>query len=457
MRFCIVTLGCKVNQYESQAMSAILLSRGHTQVQHGESCDVCIVNTCAVTAESARKSRQAVRSVIRVEKSSNTKPLIAVCGCFSELEPVSAAMLGADIVSGSGNRREFALKVERLFAERNAAAATTTAIATTKPAELTTTNDIAVVRAFEELAPGSSADRTRAYLKIQDGCDNYCAYCVIPYARGRARSLPLARCAEYARRLDEQGFREIVVTGIEISSYGKDFSDGTSACSNYSNRKTLADAVEAISESAANTRVRLGSLDPGSVTEVFIERISALSGLCGHFHLSLQSGCNDTLRRMGRKYGTEVVERAIASLRRRFPDCGITADLITGFPGETDAEFSQTMDFIKSCGFSSMHIFPFSPRRGTRADAMPDQVEKQVRHERARIASALAKEMAEAFRHSQIGKVLSVLFEREQDGVCIGRSDNYLKTAVKEGGDRNSIRPVLISACDNGILRGEII
>jgi len=421
MRFCVSTLGCKVNQFESQALESILLSRGHELLRPGEGCDVCVINTCAVTAESSRKSRQAVRRLKKLEPDAS----IAVCGCLSQLEPFETATLGVDFIGGSGDREEFALAVERLEKRRE--------ISKKPPGSV-----------FEELPPGVAAGRTRGMLKIQDGCDNFCAYCVIPYARGPSRSLPVERAAEAARLLEAEGVREIVVTGIEISSYGKDVG------------ATLTDAIRAVGQAAPGARLRLGSLDSGAVTGDFCRELADVN-LCRHFHLSLQSGCDDTLRRMGRKYGADVAYDAIQRLRRSFPDCGITADLITGFPGETDEEFERTLEFIKSAKFSDMHIFPFSPRPGTKAFDMAEQVEKSVRRARAGIAKKTAREMSRDFKRSQIGKTLDVLFERERVGEWIGYSDNYLEVVVKNGGSWNSIHSVQITAVENDLVWGEII
>jgi len=423
MRFCVSTLGCKVNQFESQAIESILVSRGHELVRAGEGCDVCIINTCAVTAESSRKSRQAVRRLKKLEPDA----LIAVCGCLSQLESDEIASLGADLIGGSGDREEFALAVEGFFAK-------------SQPKIVTSPLD----RVFEELPPGVAAGRTRGMLKIQDGCDNFCAYCVIPYARGRSRSLPVERAAQAARLLEAEGVREIVITGIEISSYGKDLD------------ATLTDVVRAVGQAAPGARLRLGSLPPSSVTEDFCRELAGVN-LCRHFHLSLQSGCDDTLRRMGRKYDTDDVRDAIERLRRCFPGCGITADLITGFPGETDSEFGQTLAFIKSAKFSDMHIFPFSPRPGTRAYEMPEQVEKSVRRARAGVAAKAAREMSRDFKQSQIGKMLEVLFEREDDGDWVGYSDNYLEIRVRSGGSKNSIHSVQITDARGDLVWGEII
>jgi len=308
-------------------------------------------------------------------------------------------------------------------------------------------DDPANRRLIEELPTGGSDNRTRALLKIQDGCGNYCSYCIVPFARGGVRSLPVERAADQARLLQEQGYREIVVTGIEISSYGRDLDGGF----------TLIDVVREINAAAPRARIRLGSLDPGALDVGFIAQLGTVPNLCAHFHLSLQSGCNETLRRMGRKYSLNDVREAMASLRRLFPDCGITADLIAGFPGETDREFEQTLEFIKSAAFSDMHIFPYSPRPGTRAADMPEHVEKRVKKERAAIAAEAAAGMSHDFRVVQIGKTVGVLFERKRGGYWTGHSENYIEVAVKVGGGKNEILPVRITGLADGTAWGIIV
>ena len=520
MRFYSVTLGCKVNQYETQAIESILRAHGHTRVKPGAGCDVCVINTCAVTAESARKSRQALRRIKNLEPSA----LIAVCGCLAQLEPSTISEIGADLIGGSGDRHGFALQIEGLVQgagdagdegsgvrgqgsgdaggegsgdrddlrkNQNRAQRSGSVLERTnnemermpEPARAKRSEvyeDEATKRArnracevsrlsevrddegipnseFEDLPPGGVDGRTRALLKIQDGCDNFCAYCVIPYARGRVRSLLPHKAVEYARQLDERGFLEIVITGIEISSYGKDLLRYEESGDEGAAHSALVGVIRGISAAAPHARLRLGSLDPGAITEAFCHELSTIKNLCDHFHLSLQSGCDETLRRMGRKYSTDTVLETILSLRRHFPECGITADLITGFPGETDMEFEQTLDFIKSASFSGMHIFPFSPRPGTRAAVMPGQIKKGIRYERAKIASASAEDMALDFRLAQIGKTVEVLFERERDGHWIGHSRNYMEVAVNNGGVRNVIMPVLITGVNaDGVVFGMI-
>ena len=427
MKFCTFTLGCKVNQYETGAMESILRDLGHESVPDGSGCDVCIINTCAVTEESVRKSRQTIRRL----KKLHPDVKIAVCGCFSQLDPAAVEELGVDLISGTTDRRGFVLNVEELYVTKGASP-----FVSGVPAD--------TFKTFEELPPGIAANRTRALLKIQDGCDNFCTYCIVPHIRGRSRSLPLKRVAEYAKQLEDQGYKEIVITGIEISSYSP----------------SLITAVQTISKAAPNTRLRLGSLDPAVMTDDFCHELSRIKNLCNHFHLSLQSGCNETLQRMGRKYTTAQTLITIELLRDRFKDCGITADLITGFPGETDTEFKQTINFIKKAAFSDMHIFPYSPRPGTKASMLPDQIEKNTRKERAKEATEIAAKTADDFKRAQIGKTVEVLFEQEKNGASTGHTGNYLMVSVQKGLieiGRNTIKQVKITNIKNDMLLGEII
>ena len=428
MRFVIETLGCKVNQYESQAMASLLEARGHAPCAEGETADCIIVNTCAVTAESGRKSRQAVRRLQHRHPGAFT----AVCGCYSQIAGGELDGLGAGLIGGSGSRLEFVDRLEQLVSDRGSGTPLL--------------DDPMARRTFETLPAGSAEGRTRAMLKIQDGCVNFCTYCIIPYARGPVRSMPLADVRDQAARLAAGGFREIVVTGIEISSYGKERKDGTS----------LIDALEIMAEAAPGVRLHLGSLEPRTVTEEFCRRLAALPAVCSHFHLSLQSGCDETLKRMRRKYGTARFLESVDLLREHFPNCGITTDLIAGFPGETEEEFARTMDFIRRCRFSAMHVFPYSRRPGTPAADMPDQVPKAEKQRRAALAAAAGREMAAAFASDQVGRTLDVLFETEKDGVWTGHSGNYLETSVRGDRLRGRILPVLVTGSSGTLLAGQL-
>ena len=428
MKYKIATLGCKVNQFETQALETKLNSRGFEPAESGESADVVIVNTCAVTAESGRKSRQTIRKL----KGENPDAIVAVCGCFSQLSPEEVAELGADIVHGSGDKEHLADDIEKVLSEKQ---------------KIAWADDPFSRKIMEELPSGAVDGRTRAMLKIQDGCTNFCTYCIIPYTRGRVRSLPPERCAAQTEELAGRGFRELVITGIEIASYGRDLDP---KCS-------LADAVEACAEKAGDMRLRLGSLEPTVITEDFVKRLASTGKICDHFHLSLQSGCDDTLRRMNRKYDTARFFEATQLLREYFPDCGMTADLIVGFPGETDDDHAQTLEFIKKCVFSAMHIFPYSKRPGTKAAEMGNQLSNAVKAQRAADAQKTAIEMEKEYIKSCIGKKLSVLFETEKNGMSIGHAANYCQVCVSNGHLRKIVENVEITGELDKMLVGKLV
>jgi threonylcarbamoyladenosine tRNA methylthiotransferase MtaB len=427
MKYVIATLGCKVNQFETQAVERMLRAHGHVPTDAGDA-DAVIVNTCAVTAESGRKSRQAIRRLA----AENPGAVLAVCGCFSQLEPEAVRARGADVVFGRGDRAGFAAAVERAVADSTRVCAH---------------DDPFRRRDFEPLPAGALETRARAYLKIEDGCDNFCAYCIIPYARGRVRSLPPADAAREAARLQAEGFCEIVVTGIEIASYGKDLPDAPG----------LADAVRAVAAAAPDARIRLGSLEPTVVTEAFCRALVDCGSVCPHFHLSLQSGCDRTLRAMRRRYDTAAFLRAAALLRAHFPGCALTGDLIAGFPGETEEDFAATCAFLRTVGFAALHVFPYSVRPGTRAAAMPDQLPHAVKDARARAAQAEAETLRQAYLAAQIGRTLPVLFETERDGLCQGHADNYCAVCAPGEALHGLIRNVKISAVNGKKLIGNIV
>jgi len=427
MKYAIITLGCKVNQFETQAVETILNARGHIRTENGDA-DLVIVNTCAVTAESGRKSRQAIRRL----QSENPGAVTAVCGCFSQISPEEVDALGADVVFGSGDRRGFADAAEKAVLEK----------------QRTKNIDDPFKRLeIEALPAGAMEGRTRAYMKIEDGCDNFCSYCIIPYARGRVRSMPEAKAADEAARLQAEGFAEIIVTGIEISSYGKDLRDGSS----------LGSVLAAIATAAPKARIRIGSIEPTVITEEFCRSLLRCGNICRHFHLSLQSGCDRTLKNMNRKYDTARFANAVGLLRSFFPGCAITADLIAGFPGETEEDHRATLEFIKKCGFSAMHVFPYSVRPGTKAAGMKPQLERAVKNARAREASALAAQMEREYLRSQLGKTLSVLFETEDNGLWTGHSDNYCQVQAEGAELHGDVRNVQILEVSGNKLIGKVI
>ncbi len=427
MRIAIYTLGCKVNQYETQAMEQELTRRGHEIVPFDGAADAYIVNTCSVTAVSDKKSRQMIRRCRKL----NEHAVVAACGCYVQTHSDEAAGLGLDLIAGTGDRMAFLDLLEQAAREKE---------------PLTLLDDALRRRAFEVLPAGGMAERTRAMLKVEDGCVNFCTYCIIPYARGPVRSLPKAEAVAQTRRLREEGYRELVITGIEISGWGHDLKNG----------ETLIDLLEAVSEAAGDMRLRLGSLEPRTITEDFCRRAARLANLCPHFHLSMQSGCDDTLRRMNRKYDTARFYESVSLLRQYFDRPAITTDLITGFPGETEEEFAQTLAFIERCGFAAMHIFPYSVRPGTKAAAMPDQCTAAVKEQRAARAAETAERMKQAYLRGCIGQTYPVLFEQEKNGLYVGHAPNYCQVGVRGEDLHNAVRNVKIEAVDGDMLTGEL-
>ena len=427
MRVAIYTLGCKVNQYETQAMEQELLRRGHTLVPAETEADGYIVNTCSVTAISDKKSRQMIRRCHKL----NPNAVVAACGCYVQTHPEVVAALDVDLLAGTGDRMAFLDLFEQAVHEK-------------EPVRLL--DDALRRREFEVLPAGGMAERTRAMLKVEDGCVNFCTYCIIPYARGPVRSLPLETAAAQTRQLRAEGYRELVLTGIEISSWGHDLKNGTG----------LIDLLEAVSAAAGDMRLRLGSLEPRTITEDFCRRAAKLPNLCPHFHLSLQSGCDATLKRMNRRYDTARFYESVRLLNEYFDRPAVTTDLITGFPGETEEEFTQTLAFIEKCGFAAMHIFPYSIRPGTKAAAMP-QLTAAVKEERAARAAQVAHRMHQTYLEGCVGRTYPVLFEQEKDGLYTGHAPNYMAVAVQGREFHNQVREVTITACNGETLSGVLV
>ncbi len=476
MRVAIYTLGCKVNQYETQAMEAELTGRGHALVPFDGAADAYVINTCTVTAVSDKKSRQMIRQarkrsphavvavcgcyaqtdpeavealgvdlvmgavsdkksrqMIRQARKRSPHAVVAVCGCYAQTDPEAVEALGVDLVMGTADRMGFLDALEALSPDGGH--------------PVVRVDDALRRRQYEHLPAGGLEGRTRAMLKVEDGCVNFCTYCIIPYARGPIRSLPLGEAACEAKRLAGAGYRELVLTGIEISSWGHDLKNG----------QGLIDLVEAVCAAAPECRVRLGSLEPRTVTEDFCRRAAALPNLCPHFHLSMQSGCDATLKRMNRKYDSARYYESVTLLREHFDRPGITTDLIVGFPGETEEEFDQTLDFVRRCAFSAMHIFPYSRRTGTPAATLPGQVPKAEKEARARRAAAVAEELRAAWLERWVGETLTVLFEEEKEGLWRGHAPNYTEVFAPGEGLHNVIKEVKITGIHRDGLKGSVL
>ena len=428
MKFSFYTLGCKVNQYETQAMEQLLLSQGHEIGRFDEVCDGYIINTCSVTAVADKKNR----AVIRRCRKLHPDALIGVCGCYSQHAAADVEKLEVDIVSGSGGREEFLSMMLSALEDRQRKTAVDNALRR---------------REFEVLPAGGLSERTRAMLKVQDGCVNFCSYCIIPYTRGPVRSAPLELAVQQAKELAAQGFREIVVTGIEIASWGVDLPG----------KPTMVTLIEAICQAVPELRIRLGSLEPRVVTEEFCRTLSKYPNLCPHFHLSMQSGCDSVLARMKRKYDTARYYESVQLLRRFFPDCALTTDMIVAFPGETEDEFEESLSFIQKCAFAEMHIFPYSRRPGTPADKMPGQHPNAVKEERSRRAIAVAGEMTDAYRCAMTGTTVPVLFEESSDGFFTGHAPNYVRVYATGEDLHNELRTVQITGIFRDGVLGEIV
>ena len=402
MKFAFYTLGCKTNQYETQAMERLLLDMGHAIGTFEEDCDGYIVNTCSVTAVADKKNR----AIIRRCRRDHPGAILAVCGCYTQHAADAVKALGVDVLGGSGNRQQFLDDLLAAVESRRAQEHLDNALRR---------------REFEILPPGGLEERTRAMLKVQDGCVNFCTYCIIPYTRGPVRSAPLETCIRQAKELEAMGYREIVVTGIEIASWGADLPG----------RPPMTDMLKAVCEAVPNLRIRLGSLEPRVITKEFCEEMVRYPNLCPQFHLSMQSGCDTVLARMKRKYDTARYFESVALLKAYFPGCAVTTDMIVAFPGETGEEFAESLEFIRRCGFADMHIFPYSRRPGTPADKMPGQHNNATKEARSRAAIAVAEDMSRAYRESLIGTTHAVLFEENEGGFAMGHAPNYVKFYVE--------------------------
>ena len=415
MKFAFYTLGCKTNQYETQAMEHLLLEKGHEIGSFEEACDGYVIKTCSVTAVADKKNR----AVIRRCRRDNPQAVIAVCGCYSQHDPEAVRALGIDVIGGSGQRQAFVEMLLDAAGEKRHAEQLDNALGR---------------REFECLPAGGLEERTRAMLKVQDGCVNFCTYCIIPYTRGPIRSAPLEVAVAQAKELAVRGYREIVLTGIEIAGWGQD----------QPGKPELALLVEEICKAVPDLRIRLGSLEPRVVTEDFCRRLSVFPNLCLQFHLSMQSGSDTVLSRMKRKYDTARYYQSVELLRKFFPECAVTTDMIVAFPGETEEEFAESLAFIRKCAFADMHIFPYSRRPGTPADKMPGQHNNATKEARSRAAIALAEEMSRAYREGFIGRTLEVLFEEREGEFYTGHAPNYIKVYARGENLHNEIRTVTV-------------
>lgn len=424
--FNIITLGCKVNQYESEAVEEIFQARGYEKKENN--ADIYVINTCTVTNMSDRKSRQMISRARR----DNPEAVIAVMGCYSQVKPEEvAAIEGVDVVLGSRNKEEVVDLCENVLQNKKA---------------IDKVLSFSETKTIEELEISNQEAMTRAYMKIQDGCNMYCSYCLIPYARGNIASRDMDSIKEEAKRLAQNGYKEIVLTGIHVASYGKDLRNGTS----------LIDVIEEVAKTEGIERIRLSSMEPRHITRDFLERMKATGKACDHFHLSLQSGSDDILRAMNRKYDTKIFKEKVNLIREVFPNAGLTTDIIVGFPTETEENHEETKDFVKDIKFAKTHLFKYSKRDGTKAASKKPEVDGNVKKVRLKELEAIEEVNRLNFLKNQIGKTLSVLFESKSDmeGYKSGYSTNYLRVNVKDDIGDNEIRNVLITEIKNDELIG---
>ena len=441
-----ITLGCKVNQYETNAMTQQFIEKGYKVVDHTKKADIYIVNTCTVTNMSDRKSRQMLRRV----KELNKKAIVVACGCYAqvakeELEKIEEI----NLVLGNNEKKDIVEYVETYIhhqtlnenkgntlyikdqskkIEEDVKASQNKEITAnaeknkiTKDRVETQIQDVMNQKEFVEFGDITFTEKTRAVIKIQDGCDRFCSYCIIPYARGRVRSRKPEHILSEIQKIAKEGIKEVVITGIHIASYGKDFKQAY----------RLIDLLEEMNEIEGIERIRLGSIEPLLITPEFVSRLEKLEKVCHQFHLSLQSGCDETLKRMNRRYTTEQFQEITKLLRKTFEDAILTTDIIVGFPGESEEEFEKTYEFLKEIKFYKMHVFKYSPRKGTKAAVMPNQIDGNKKEERSRRLIELSNKNEKAYNQQYIGKEVEVLFEEEKDGVWQGHTKNYILAHYK--------------------------
>lgn len=433
-KIAFYTLGCKVNQADTASMENLFLRSGHQLVSFDGEADVYIINTCVVTNTGQRKSRQTIHRAIR----KNPNALIVVTGCYPQTAAEEVkAIAGVDMIIGNQDRAQIVQLVEERLAHR-------------QTDTLDAVHKLTASTAFEEMAAGDITDKTRAFLKIQEGCNQFCTYCIIPYARGPLRSRSLESIRTETQRLISAGFKEIVLIGIHLGCYGKENPDGP----------TLYDAVKTVLDVPGVQRLRLGSLESVEVEPRLLTLMQEDARFCRHLHLPLQSGCDKTLQAMHRPYTTAKFQTLLADIKTKVPDIAITTDVIVGFPGETEADFETTCKFAESCGFSKMHIFPFSARKGTPAEKFAGAVTEAVKKERADILGKIDETMHKAFLQAMVGQNAEVLFEQPAgEDYFEGLTGNYQRVFVKSGGCNlgGEILPVKITAFEGEKLLGEII
>lgn len=416
--FC--SLGCKVNQYETNAMAQKFIEQGYEVVEFSEYADIYIVNTCTVTNVADRKSRQ----MLRRAKEINFNSILVACGCYAQVAKDELRKIEEiDLIIGNNEKNDIIQIIENHIKEKGIQEYV---------------SDVMYKTDYVELGTTTYTEKTRAVIKVQDGCDRFCSYCLIPFARGHIRSRKIENVIEEVKKIVSDGINEVVITGIHIASYGRDLKNG----------KGLIDLLEEINKIQGLHRIRLGSIEPTIITDEFVERLSKLDKICDHFHLSLQSGCTETLKRMNRRYTAEEFKEVTKRLRTKFPNAALTTDIIVGFPGETEQEFNQTYEFLKDIAFYKMHIFKYSPRKGTKAAVMPNQIDGKLKEERSKKLIELSNENECNYNRNYVGKDIEVLFE-ERDGKYIkGHTKNYIMVKCETDNDEYINKIVSLNVID---------
>ena len=425
-KVAFISLGCKVNQYETNAMSQEFIEAGYEVVEFTDVADIYIVNTCTVTNIADRKSRQMLRRV----KEINPEAVLVATGCYAQVAKDELEKIDdIDLIIGNNEKKDIVEIIENYCNEKNAII-----------------TDVMHQKEYVEFGTTTYTEKTRAVVKIQDGCDRFCSYCIIPYARGRVRSRKLENIVAEVEKIVDNGIQEVVITGIHIASYGKDFNFEI----------TLIDLLEELNKIKGLKRIRLGSIEPTIITEEFVNRLSKLEKICDHFHLSLQSGCDETLKRMNRRYTCEEFENGIKLLRKAFPDAALTTDIIVGFPGETEEEFKTTYEFLSRIAFYKMHVFKYSQRKGTKAAVMPNQVDGSVKEQRSKKLIELSDKNEEMYNSKYVGKTVEVLFEEKDGEYYKGHTTNYIEVFAKGEDLENVICNVNVTESFNNHLTGNI-
>jgi MiaB-like protein len=421
MKVAFYTLGCKVNQYETNGMIQAFLEKGYEIVDFTEKSDIYIINTCTVTSISDKKSRQ----MIRRTKQLNPEAIVVAVGCYAQVAKDKLEEIkDIDLILGISEKTEIIKYVEEEIKERN---------------PKTYISDVMHQKQFVDFGSVNYTDKNRVAIKVQDGCNQFCTYCIIPYARGRIRSRKIENVKKEVEDLAQKGIKEIVITGIHVASYGKDLEENIG----------LIDLLEEINKIDGIERIRLSSLEPTLITEEFVKRLSRLAKICDHFHLSLQSGCNETLKRMNRHYTTEDFKKATELLRKTYPNVALTTDIIVGFPGETEEEFNATYDFLKEINFYKMHVFKYSPRHGTKAEKMPNQIDGNIKEERSKKLIELSDKNEINQNKRYINKNLDVLIEEFEEGYYKGHTTNYIMVKIQENTNNLQNKIVTVKIIDN--------